>query len=106
MTDFVLITTTTNSADEAGRIATTLVEQRLAACVQIIPQVQSVYRWQEKIEQSEEWLCLVKTRRSLVEQVEVDISRLHSYDCPEIIVVPIEAGSEAYLNWLDAELKG
>ncbi len=104
MTDFVLLSTTAGTAAEAEQIATSLVEQRLAACVQIIPQVRSVYRWEDKIEHSDEWLCLVKTRRALTQQVEAAISRLHSYECPEIIVVPIEAGSESYLRWLDGEL--
>ncbi len=104
MTDFVLLSTTAGASEEAERIATSLVEQRLAACVQIIPQVRSVYRWEDKIEQSDEWLCLVKTRRSLIQQVEAEISRLHSYDCPEVVVVPIDAASESYLHWLDSEL--
>ena len=105
MTDFVLVSTTTASAAEAEQIATALVEQRLAACVQIIPQVQSVYRWEGKIEQSDERLCLAKTRRSLLSQVEAEIIRQHSYECPEIIAVPIEAGSLGYLQWLESQLQ-
>lgn len=104
MTDFVLLSTTTDSSEEAEKIATSLIEQRLAACVQIVPQVRSVYRWQEKIERSDEWLCLVKTRRTLAERVETVIAEQHSYDCPEVIVVPIESGSAAYLQWLDAQI--
>lgn len=105
MTDFVMLSTTAENVVEASKIANHLVEQRLAACVQIVPHVRSVYRWKDRIEQSEEWLCLVKTRRSLVAAVEAAVLELHSYDCPEVIVVPIESGSDAYLQWLDAELK-
>jgi len=104
MTEYVQLSTTTSTADEAGAIATALVEQRLAACVQIIPQVQSVYRWQGKVEQASEWLCLVKTHRRLITQVEAEICLLHSYDCPEIIAVAIEGGSAAYLAWLGEQL--
>ena len=101
MTDFVILSTTTGSSEEAEQIAAALVEQRLAACVQILPQVRSIYRWQDKIENSEEHLCLVKTRRSLVPQVEAEITKRHSYDCPEIVAMPIESASKSYLWWLD-----
>ena len=104
MTEYVQISTTTSTADEAKAIASGLVEQRLAACVQIIPQVSSIYRWQGKVEQADEWLCLVKTHRRLLSQVEAEISRLHSYECPEIVVVTIELGSAAYLAWLGDQL--
>jgi len=103
-TDYVLLSTTTSSATEAEHIAQALVEKRLAACVQIVPQVRSIYRWQDKIEKSDEWLCLAKTRRSLLPQAEAEITQLHSYDCPELITVPIEASSAAYLAWLDEQL--
>lgn len=105
MTDYLQVSTTAATADEAERIAAVLVEQRLAACVQIIPQLRSVYRWQGKVEQANEWLCLIKTRRSLFDEVEAEIRRLHSYDCPEIIAVTIERGNEDYLRWLGEQLK-
>lgn len=105
MTDFVLLSTTAGTAEEAEKIASALVEQRLAACVQIIPKIRSIYRWQDKIEHSDEWLCLIKTRRALLGQVEAEIIEQHSYDCPEIVAIPIESGSKAYLWWLDSELQ-
>ena len=89
MTEFVLVSTTTASADEAEQIAQALLNQRLAACVQIIPQVRSIYRWAGEIEQAGEWLCLIKTRRSLLSHLEAAVIRQHSYDCPEIVAVPI-----------------
>lgn len=104
MTDFVQVSTTTASAAEAEQIATALVEQHLAACVQIIPQIRSVYCWEGKIEHSDEQLCLIKTRRSLVPQVEAEVIRCHAYQCPEIITVPIEAVSPSYLQWLELQL--
>jgi len=104
MTDYVQLSTTTSTADEAEAIATALVDLRLAACVQILPQVRSVYRWQGKVEQANEWLCLVKTHRRLLPQVEAEIGRRHSYECPEIVAVSIEAGSTAYLQWLSEQL--
>lgn len=104
MTDYLQLSTTTATAQQAEDIAIALVQQRLAACVQIIPHVQSVYRWQGKIEQADEWLCLVKTHRSLLSQVEAEIRQRHSYECPEVIAVPVEAGSGAYLEWLGKQL--
>ncbi len=104
MTDYIQLSTTTSTAAEAETIATALVELRLAACVQIVPQVRSVYRWQGKVEQADEWLCLVKTHRRLLSRVEAEIDRLHSYECPEIVAVAIEAGSAAYLQWLGEQL--
>jgi periplasmic divalent cation tolerance protein len=106
MTDFVQVSTTTASREEAEQIAIALVEQRLAACVQLIPQVQSVYRWQGKVEQASECLCVAKTHRSLLSQVEAAIHQAHTYACPELIMVPIEHGSRAYLDWLAAQLAG
>ncbi len=105
MTEYVQLSTTTSTANEAEAIATALVELRLAACVQIVPQVRSIYRWQGKIEQADEWLCLVKTHRSLLPQVEAAVGRRHSYECPEIVVVAIETGSSAYLKWLGEQIE-
>lgn len=104
MVQFVQLSTTTASVEEAQQIATALVEQRLAACVQILGQARSIYRWREQVEQAGEWLCLVKTRRSLLPQVEAEICRRHSYECPEMIAVAIETGSDSYLQWLDEQL--
>ncbi len=104
MPDYLQISTTTSSATEAEAIAAALVETHLAACAQIVPQVRSIYRWQDRIEHAEEWLCLLKTRLTLLPQVKAEIKRLHSYDCPEIIAVEIVAGSAEYLHWLDEQL--
>ena len=96
----IQIAATAGNRDEADRIATTLVDRRLAACVQIVGPIRSVYRWQGQIEHSEEWLCQIKTTRERYDAVEEAIREIHSYDCPEIIATPIVAGSAAYLQWL------
>jgi periplasmic divalent cation tolerance protein len=102
---FLQITTTAANRDEAQRIAATLVERRLAGCVQIIGPVRSVYRWEGRVEEADEWLCLVKTSRDAYAAVEAAIRELHSYECPEIIATPIEAGSAAYLQWLAEQIR-
>jgi periplasmic divalent cation tolerance protein len=96
------IITTTAQADEARRIARALVERRLAACVQIVGPIESVYRWQGKIEIAQEWQCWIKTRGDLYGRVEQTIRELHSYEVPEILTMVAE-GSKAYLDWLRRE---
>ncbi|MEX2262894.1 MAG: divalent-cation tolerance protein CutA [Bryobacteraceae bacterium] len=105
MTDKIVVYSTCASAEEAERIARRLVEERLAACVNVLPGMVSYYRWQGAIEQSSEWLLLIKTSRDRVDEVRRSIESLHSYQVPEVIAVPIVEGSVNYMNWLDAELK-
>ncbi len=100
MSDQRLVLTTAGSKEEAGRIAETLVERRLAACVNIVPQVESIYRWEGKVERAEEWLLLIKTTGAAFERVRDAIKELHSYELPECIGVSIEDGSPAYLRWI------
>ena len=104
-TPYIQVTTMTATETDARRIATALVEQRLAACVQIEGSLESIYPWQGQIEQSQEWRCSAKTRDTLFATVAQTISKLHPYECPEILATPILAGSETYLAWLDAELQ-
>jgi periplasmic divalent cation tolerance protein len=100
MTEHKLVLTTAGSKEEARRIARTLVERRLAACVNVIPQIESVYRWQGNIEEAEEWLLLIKTTGAAFERVRDAIRELHSYDLTECICLAIDGGSSAYLEWL------
>jgi periplasmic divalent cation tolerance protein len=100
MTDKLLVLTTAGSESEARKIAQTLVERRLAACVNIVPRIQSVYRWEGKVEQAEEYLLLVKTVKARAALVRAVICELHSYALPECIAIPIESGSSDYLKWL------
>lgn len=100
MTDKLLVLTTTGAESEARKIAQTLVERRLAACVNIVPRIQSVYRWQGKVEQAEEYLLLIKTVESREQQVRSAVRELHSYELPECVAISIESGSPEYLKWL------
>lgn len=104
MTEYLQVTTVAGSREEADRIAHALVERRLAGCAQVVGPIHSVYRWGGQVEQAEEWLCLVKTGAQQYAAVEAAIRELHSYECPEIIVTPIVAGSAAYLMWLAEQL--
>jgi periplasmic divalent cation tolerance protein len=104
MTEYVQVSTTVEKKDDASRIAEALVEKRLAACAQIVGPILSVYWWKGRIEQAEEWLCILKTRRDLYDRLEGEIRGLHPYDVPEIVAVPLAAGSRDYLRWIDEEL--
>ena len=101
---YVQVITTVASRDDALKIAHVLVERRLAACVQIIGPITSTYWWKGKMEEAEEWQCLIKSRQDLFEALEEAIRGVHSYDVPEILAVPIAAGSKDYLTWLEGEL--
>ena len=101
MKSYIQVFTTIETKEEAEKIAQYLVEQKLAACVQITGPIASTYRWKGKVETAQEWLCLIKTREDLYDKVEKAIKELHSYETPEIIAVPIVKGSSEYLSWLD-----
>ncbi|MDX2042593.1 MAG: divalent-cation tolerance protein CutA [Acidobacteriota bacterium] len=105
MTDALVVITTTETEADAERLARLLVEMELAACVQVLPRMTSIYRWQGKIEQSGEVLLLIKTTRAAYPRLEAAIKQNHSYETPEIVAVPVETGSDAYLNWLKTSVK-
>lgn len=96
----IVVFITTSREDEAVRIARELVGAQLAGCVNIIRDIRSIYSWEGKIEDDPEILMIVKTRKSLFSQLQKKVKELHSYLVPEIIAVPIEDGSQAYLKWL------
>ncbi len=104
MCNAVQIVTTTETQDDALRIARSLVDQRLAACVQIVGPILSVYRWKGKTETSPEWQCWVKSRADRFEQVEQAIRDSHPYEEPEILAMPVVAGSASYLAWLHDQI--
>lgn len=106
MTDCILIFVTAGSETEAETIAKTLVEERLVACVNIINPIRSIYRWEGKITDDREWLLIMKTRAAHFVTVEARVKVLHSYQVPEVIAVPIQVGSEAYLQWIREETAG
>jgi periplasmic divalent cation tolerance protein len=100
MAEYLQVTTTTASEEEAERIGAALVERRLAACVQVVGPIASHYRWQGAVERSTEWMCVAKTSAERYPELEAAIRELHSYDEPEIIASPIVAGNASYLEWL------
>ena len=104
MTDKVVVLSTCGSSEEAGRVARALIEKRLAACVNVLPGVRSVYRWKDVIEDEEEVLLLIKTSRPLMEELRGEIERLHSYEVPEVIALAVVDGSGRYLAWMNREL--
>ncbi len=105
MSEFLQVLTTTGSRADAEAIARALVERRLAGCVQVIGPIHSTYWWQGEIETAEEYLCLVKSSREAYPALEAAIQELHPYETPEIVALPIAAGSRAYLSWLQGELR-
>ena len=105
MTDKIVILSTCETEADARRIATHLVERRLAACVNIIAGATSVYRWKDKIETASEWMLVIKSRRSLVTQIEQEFATIHPYELPELVALPLLDGAKAYLEWLDSEVR-
>ncbi len=104
MAEYLQVMTTVATREVADQIAASRVEQRLAACVQVIGPITSTYRWQGAVQTSQEWLCLAKSRRDLYRRLEEAIRRVHPYQVPEILAIPVVAGSPSYLAWLDASV--
>lgn len=102
-TGHIVVLTTFDKREDADRVARILVERRLAACVQMVAPITSVYRWKGAVETAAETLCLIKTRRDLFPQIERAIAELHPYEVPELVALPIEMGAATYLKWIDAE---
>jgi periplasmic divalent cation tolerance protein len=105
MTDKRVVLTTASSEEEARKIARHLVEHKLAACVNIVPHVESIYRWQNKVESSREWLLLIKTTAEGFVAVRDAIRGLHSYELPECVAIAVDDGSPEYLEWLADSVK-
>jgi len=103
MSQASLIYVTAGSADEAERIAASLVEARLVACANVLPAIRSVYWWDGAVQRDEEVALLLKTRTELVPRVVRAVQAAHSYDCPCVVALPIEAGSPAFLRWIQDE---
>ena len=106
MQKFIVVYVTAGSSAEGERLARALVEERLAACVNRIAPVRSFYRWEGKLEQSEEQLLIIKTQRRLFAALEKRVRELHSYAVPEIVALPIIDGSQDYLRWLSEQTPG
>jgi periplasmic divalent cation tolerance protein len=106
MYEFIVVFVTAGSSAEGERLARALVEERLAACVNRVAAVQSVYRWEGQVEESAEELLVIKTRAELFAALEKRVRELHSYAVPEVIALPIINGSESYLRWLGEQVLG
>jgi periplasmic divalent cation tolerance protein len=105
MTDIVLILTTVPARDQGEAIARALVEETLAACVNLLPPMTSIYRWRGAVERESECQIVIKTTRGRIAAIQARVKALHSYDLPEFIVLPVVDGSEGYLEWVRAETR-
>lgn len=105
MTDKLVILTTIDKEEHAVKIATVLVERRLAACVNLLPLGISIYRWKEKVLRDHEYLLLIKTSAHLFNEIRDALREIHTYDLPEMIALPVEVGEEKVLEWIDASVK-
>jgi len=103
---FLQVITTTDKKETAEKIGQVLLERHLAGCVQIMGPIESRYWWEGRMERAEEYLCFIKTREEIYEEVERVIKEVHPYEVPEIIALPIIGGSPAYLQWLNEETQG
>jgi periplasmic divalent cation tolerance protein len=105
MTDKIVVLSTCGSSEEAEQLAHKLVTERLAACVNVVPQVRSFYRWQGAVTDGTEWLLVIKTSRELFIELRSALESSHSYELPEILALPVIEGSTNYLLWMEGELK-
>lgn len=105
MDEYMQVITTCDQKEAAQMIARTLLEKRLAGCVQVLGPLGSMYWWQGSLETAEEWLCLIKSKSTLYAEIEKTIKKIHPYALPEIIALPIFKGSKDYLAWLAGELE-
>jgi len=105
MKEHIQVFTTTANKEDARKIARDLIEKKLVACAQIIGPIMSTYRWKGKIEEEEEWLCLLKSRYDQYEKLERRIKSIHPYEVPEILALSVVKGSQSYLEWLDGQLE-
>ena len=106
MTEYIQVFTTTDTKENARQVARRVVEKNLAACAQIIGPISSIFWWKNNINEEEEWLIIIKSRKDLYEELEQAIRKAHKYEIPEILAVPVVAGAKSYLEWLDGEVEG
>jgi periplasmic divalent cation tolerance protein len=105
MTDKIVVFTTCGSEEEARTLASALIEKRMAACVNITSPVTSVYRWKGVLEQTQEWMLIIKSRRERFEELRHVLETAHSYELPEVLALPVVEGSPNYLTWVEEETR-
>lgn len=105
MDQFIQVVTATKTKADAEKIAKLLLEEKLAGCVQVVGPMTSYYRWKRNIEEAQEFICFIKTKKELYRELEKKIKEIHPYEIPEIIMIPIEDGNKDYLEWLKGVLK-
>ena len=105
MTDKIIVFSTCSTAEEAAQIARKLIDERLAACVNVTPGVRSFYRWKGSIEQADECMLVIKSSRDLFDRLRAELEKAHTYEVPEVVAIAVVDGSPNYLNWIDGELK-
>ena len=105
MSEPIVVLVTCGSEEEALKIANVLVEEHLAACVNLVSPIRSIYRWEEKIWDEKEWLLIIKTQKQKFKELEKKVKSLHSYSVPEIISLPIVEGASSYLQWIKENTK-
>ena len=105
MSQFIVVLVTCGSEEEALKIAHSLVEERIAGCVNLVSPVRSIYRWEGKIWDEKEWILIIKTQRERFEELEKKVKSIHSYSVPEIVGLPIVEGASPYLKWLEEMTK-
>ena len=105
MTDKIVVFSTCSTPEEGAKIARKLIEERLAACVNVAPRVRSYYRWKGAVEEADECMLIIKSSRDLFDRLRLELEKAHTYEVPEVVAVPVVDGSPNYLNWVDNELK-
>src|SRR5437764_174578 len=105
MTDKIVVLNTCANEGDAERLARMLIDLRLAACVTVVPRSRSFYRWKGEVEAADECLLLIKSSRPLFERLRAELEKAHSYEIPEVLALPVVAGSAPYLYWFDANLE-
>jgi periplasmic divalent cation tolerance protein len=104
MTEKIVVFSTCGSEEEASKVGRALVEARLAACVNILPRIRSIYRWKGEVQDDTEWLLVIKSSRSVFDRLAAELRKVHSYEVPEVLALQVVDGSPEYLDWLDREL--
>ncbi|MDP8233239.1 MAG: divalent-cation tolerance protein CutA [Candidatus Saelkia tenebricola] len=105
MGEYIQIITSTDSKENAEKIAEDLIQEKLAACTQVLGPVKSSYWWEGNVENANEWICIIKSKKALYNKIEKAIKKIHPYQMPEIMALPVVEGNSDYLKWLDSEVK-